>query len=326
MNPAAPPARPRRRSWSPVRIGLALVSGLLLYQSLVVAFPVMYLGFWKLSGRVPACTWGRILTMRRDAELLGRSMEEARGEVFLSGHDAALDLDLIGTRERSFWVKRKGKAFDGRGLVAYLLAEHRWMMRVSPAHVVRRGDVVIDGGAHVGIFTHQALRQGAAKVIAIEPDPGNLHCLRRNFAAEIASGRVVVVPEGLWSRRTTLELFEGVENSGTNSLIWKHAGNKVRVPVTTLDLLVERLELERVNFIKMDIEGAEREALKGAFQTLRRHRPRLMLDTYHRPDDTAILPAILKQAHAGYIATCGPCQPAEQSGQPMLIPHVTYYQ
>ena len=47
----------------------------------------------------------------------------------------------------------------------------------------------------------------------------------------------------------------------------------------------------------MDIEGAERQALRGALATLRRDRPRLMIDSYHRPDDLAVLPPLIRTAH-----------------------------
>ena len=66
---------------------------------------------------------------------------------------------------------------------------------------IRRGDIVLDAGANVGVFTRKALWAGASKVIAIEPAPENLECLRRNFAAEIADGRVVVYPKGVWDKR-----------------------------------------------------------------------------------------------------------------------------
>jgi Methyltransferase FkbM domain len=74
----------------------------------------------------------------------------------------------------------------------------------------------------------------------------------------------------------------------------------------------------------MDIEGAEREALRGATRTLERFRPRLMLDSYHLPDDMKVLPAILRRAHPDYSLHCGPCEAAP--GNPRLIPHVTFYE
>ena len=96
------------------------------------------------------------------------------------------------------------------------------------------------------------------------------------------------------------------------------------MPVRKIDDMVKELNLPRVSFIKMDIEGAEREALKGSLETLRAHRPRLMIDSYHRPDDMEVLPGIIRQAHPDYRIACGPCEPT-QEGPKRLIPHVTFY-
>jgi len=68
----------------------------------------------------------------------------------------------------------------------------------------------------------------------------------------------------------------------------------------------------------MDIEGAEREALRGATETLARFFPELMLDSYHRPDDMQVLPTIIRKANPRYSMICGPCEET-------FTPHVTYY-
>ena len=61
---------------------------------------------------------------------------------------------------------------------------------------VRPGDVVLDCGANIGVFVRESLDAGAKTVVAIEPAPENIECLRRNFKDEIAAGRVIVYPEG----------------------------------------------------------------------------------------------------------------------------------
>src|SRR5689334_25347188 len=104
-------------------------------------------------------------------------------------------------------------------LLAYLMAKHTWTVNYNPNEQVHEGDVVLDCGAHVGVFTHFALQRGASKVVAIEPDPVNLECLRRNLKKEIEAGKVVLYPKGVWSSDTTLVLHEGSENSGMNSVV-----------------------------------------------------------------------------------------------------------
>ena len=74
------------------------------------------------------------------------------------------------------------------------------------------------------------------------------------------------------------------------------------------------------DLIKMDIEGAEREALRGAAGTLRRFKPRLMLDSYHRPDDSTVLPQVIGALRSDYRMLCGPCELGDR-----IAPHVTFY-
>ena len=60
-----------------------------------------------------------------------------------------------------------------------------------------------------------------------------------------------------------------------------------------LDAIVARFGLPRVDFIKMDIEGSEKQALAGAAQTLKRFKPRMALAAYHKPEDPAAIPALV---------------------------------
>lgn len=62
---------------------------------------------------------------------------------------------------------------------------------------VRKGDIVFDGGAHIGAYVKTAFDAVAEKIVAIEPSPEAWECLRRNFAKEIASGKVIVYPKGI---------------------------------------------------------------------------------------------------------------------------------
>jgi len=111
-------------------------------------------------------------------------------------------------------------------------------------------------------------------------------------------------------------------NSGMGSLVLKDPrGATIKVPLTRIDDEVEKLGLPRVDFIKMDIEGAEREALAGAAGTLRRFKPTLALDSYHRPDDPVVLPRVIGAANPAYTVVCGPCERLDSSYQP----HVLYY-
>jgi FkbM family methyltransferase len=277
----------------------------------------------KLSGRAPECPWSRVVRSYFDARGLKERSTVSTAEVSVDGRDQGFGIELVKSPQRSFWIKQgTDQNWSGEHLLAFLLAEHAFMGDANPDDAVRPADVVIDCGAHVGVFVQRALSRGASKVVAVEPDPANLECLRRNFREEIAAGKVDLVPKGVWNSVTTLTFSESTQNSGMNSFVMQERGTKMQLPVTTIDSIVEELRLGRVDYIKMDIEGSEREALKGARKTLARFRPRLMMDTYHRPDDPRVLPALIEEANPAYRARCGPCFEIENG---RLLPHVTYF-
>jgi FkbM family methyltransferase len=166
---------------------------------------------------------------------------------------------------------------------------------------VRPGDTVIDCGAHVGVFTRYALKQGASQVVAIEPEPGNLLCLEANLAEEIVQGKVRLVKAGVWNQRSTLTMLTNPDNSGAHTFVeTSQTASSWKLPVLPLDDVVAELGLESVDFIKMDIEGSERQAVEGAQQTIHRFGPRMAICSYHTPGDPTEIPQIVGRARPGY--------------------------
>lgn len=173
---------------------------------------------------------------------------------------------------------------------------------------VHKGQVVLDCGANVGTFTRYALRHGAVRVVAIEPAAANLECLRRNFGPEITDGRVILYPKGVWDRDDTLVLYENNQTTAMDSFVRTNdAKPGQRVPLITIDELVSELKLDRVDFIKMDIEGAERKALAGARKTIGTWKPALEMSVNHLPDDPTVVPAIIRSIRGDYQIECLLC-------------------
>jgi len=75
---------------------------------------------------------------------------------------------------------------------------------------------------------------------------------------------------------------------------------KETISITTIDKFVEDNKLSRVDFIKADIEGAERYMLQGATNVLKTFAPKLAICTYHLPDDPEVLERIIKEANPEY--------------------------
>ncbi len=211
--------------------------------------------------------------------------------------------------EFSLWESPAGELWMPNGshnLIADLLAEQRQRLYGDPP--CAPGDVVIDCGAHVGVFTREALAAGARLVVAVEPSPVNIECLRRNLAAEISAGKVIVYEKGVWDRDDVLFLEHNPANSGADRVVTKQSSGEVlTVPLTTIDKMVSELGLTDVGMIKMDIEGAERKALAGAAGTLERFKPKLAISTYHLEDDPEVIPDVISSAGTSYEISCTFC-------------------
>jgi FkbM family methyltransferase len=243
-----------------------------------------------LGNRAGNCT----LTESFEGEALSRlqtqNIEDLRASSIVLRKDARFALWLTPAGE--FWVPNGGDA------LLYDLAEQK---RNIYGNQIHRGDIVLDAGANVGVFTRKALRAGAAKVIAIEPGPENLECLRRTFATEIADGRVVIYAKGVWDKDDVLKLSVDPIDSARDSFVRPITNAQfIEVPLTTIDKLVEELRLPRVDFIKMDIEGAERKAVTGAKKTLTAYHPRMALCIYHVEGDERIVPKLVHETVADY--------------------------
>lgn len=166
---------------------------------------------------------------------------------------------------------------------------------------VRRGEIVIDCGADYGMYTRKALQQGASKVLAIEISPAKQECLRRTFAREIESGRVIVATKGVWDKNDTLHLRG-------DTVVFNRPGTNEPVQVTPMDELLAAHRIGRVDLIKIDIEGAEPQALKGARETLRRFRPRVIIATENAPNEKEALGRILNEVAPVYTSRSVSCE------------------
>jgi FkbM family methyltransferase len=161
---------------------------------------------------------------------------------------------------------------------------------------VRQGDVVIDAGGCWG-DTALYFAQNASKVFCFECMPSNIDTLQENLGLNTGLGtRVAVIQRALWSRSKERFVFE---DKGPGSHPAKD-GAGVTVESQTLDDFLSVNSVERVDFIKMDIEGAEPEALIGAEDTIRKHRPQLAISIYHDLKHFASIPRWIADLDLGY--------------------------
>jgi FkbM family methyltransferase len=215
------------------------------------------------------------------------------------------NLSLWDTPGGQYWVPG-----DDGNIVALLLAqEERNIYGGRDEWGVRSGDVVLDVGAYIGTWTKQALARGAKLVVAIEPSPASVECLKRNLAAEIAAGRVVIYPKGIWDIEGTLTLYSnGTAGVGNSFIEESNPSQKYeQIPVTTIDKVTAELNLPRVDFIKADVKGATERLLRGGASVIQHNRPRIAVSTEEVVDKPASISAVARGIQPAYQVKCGPC-------------------
>lgn len=161
---------------------------------------------------------------------------------------------------------------------------------------ISQGDIVFDCGANMGVFSAYSASK-ASKVIAFDP----LQCLSGLIQQHIdLNGTGTILNVGLGKENALLPFSENSYNIGGSSFV-KHSSDKTsQIMCRTVDSVVDELNLPRVDFIKADIEGAERLMLLGAQETLKHFAPKLSICTYHLPDDPQVLEEIIKKANPAY--------------------------
>jgi FkbM family methyltransferase len=250
---------------------------------------------------------------------------QAEREAELSKQARLLERDpdgyeLYEIASQRFWMP----AGSSSGAIVDLTEEERGIYDYDGS-LLKAGDIILDAGANIGLYTRHALMHGASKVVAIEPAPENLECLRRNLRDEIATGKVIIYPKGVWNKEDILEMNLEPDNPMGDSFVSQSSSKttKMKLSVTTIDKLVEELHLERVDVIKMDIEGSERQALEGAANSIRRFRPRMAISMYHLPDDPDVIPGLISSIRKDYQQGCGTCVLAPADG--LIRPQVYFY-
>jgi FkbM family methyltransferase len=148
---------------------------------------------------------------------------------------------------------------------------------------LRSGDTVLDLGGSIGAVALQLARRVGKRGEVHSFEPLSYACLERNVRQNRARN-VRVVPMGVSERPGQAELE--YTDEVINASIARAPGSEERVrrrsiELTTVDEYVENNRLERVDLIKIDIEGAEELALRGALRTLGRFHPRLTIASYH---------------------------------------------
>ena len=173
------------------------------------------------------------------------------------------DVDRIKIGGRSYWVPDGASPGFLDGMAQVLGEMYVFQDNFPLTELLSKGDVYLDLGANIGTTVmHAAEHVGVGgRVIAVEPIVVDV--LKRNLS-DNGFDDVIVIEKCASSEEGTIQMERsdfGIDSrmDGTPT-----AENAIEVPVTTIDAIVSEYKLEKLDLIKMDIEGAEESAIRGA--------------------------------------------------------------
>ncbi|MBD5113871.1 MAG: FkbM family methyltransferase [Ruminococcaceae bacterium] len=163
---------------------------------------------------------------------------------------------------------------------------------------IGKSETYVDLGAYNGDTVDRFLRltnKEFAEIYAVEPDFRNFSkMVRRNYA--LGRGIFHPINAAAWNENTQLQFRR---SGGRNSSACNQYGRGAAVKVNGIKV-DSMLGDKKPTLIKIDVEGAEREALDGARECISKHRPRIVLSVYHRTEDLIELPLKIKELNGGY--------------------------
>lgn len=155
-----------------------------------------------------------------------------------------------------------------------------WEPYVKSVFNPDQGQVVFDVGAHIGLYTLIAARKVGKNgmVVAFEPDTENFRLLSRNVQInKFTNVRLFRVALGREDSEKVLYMGVNPVHSSLLPPYYLRARKKVRV--ATLDRIMEKLQLTRIDWIKIDVEGAEMDVLEGGKKTIGESVHRIIIET-----------------------------------------------
>lgn len=208
-------------------------------------------------------------------------------------------------------VRRQGLAWeldlrDNLQAVFYYAGRYEPAVRRFLRDELRRGDVVLDVGANIGVHAFAAAQRlkelGGGRVVAFEPAADSVAKLGPGAARNDVPLEVVPAALGERAELATLRTDSRYDAADTGVRSLYGDGDAVQeVPVVRLDDWAREHDLDRLDVVKLDIEGAELAALAGASRTFKRLQPRAVLVEDKRPGLSARLHAVLDEL--GYLPT-----------------------
>jgi FkbM family methyltransferase len=158
------------------------------------------------------------------------------------------------------------------------------------------GKDFLDAGAFYGDSALMLMEYSPQRILAYEPVPDTYKRLLQTIEKNDAKDKIIAINKGLGDKETTLKIDSS--GSGSTFLMTADSGIKIaEIPVTTID---KECKDKTIGIIKMDIEGFEYYALKGALETIKRDKPVLLISIYHTGKDFFEIPPLIKDCVPEY--------------------------
>lgn len=160
-----------------------------------------------------------------------------------------------------------------------------WRIGIYDRYKPGKGQVVFDLGAHIGIYAIKASKEVGQDgiIVAIEPHPTNFEFLRKNLELNECRN-VLPINTAVASSCGKAALFLGASGV-SHSTALRRSDDSILVNSITIDQLMKQLKLTRIELIKINVEGATQEVLRGAEETLKVHKPKIIAAIGHYPTE-----------------------------------------
>ncbi len=149
---------------------------------------------------------------------------------------------------------------------------------------VNPGDVVIDVGAHIGLLSTIIAKkiQQTGRVYSFEPTPSTFHLLNKTIKINHIEKIVIPIKAAVSDTNSKTRFYvTDIEAHNSNSLVDNKRDyakeTSVEVDLISIDSFIEQKNIKKINFIKIDAEGAEFSVLKGAKKTIETFHPLIIL-------------------------------------------------
>ena len=181
---------------------------------------------------------------------------------------------------RRMIINQQGSRFCLKDSISLQMLLPEYEPYVKKNLLLNEGDTFVDVGSHIGTYAIRASKIVGSRglVVAIEPDPENFAILTRNIALNNLQN-VQAFNFAAWSQKDKLRLFFG-ESTTANSVSNDWGRGYVWVQAMSLDEILHGLNIAKVDFVKIDVEGAELDVLKGFTGFMEKNKPCIIVEIW----------------------------------------------